>query len=231
MYIIYKTYLYLFLILIVVLICEYLNFDIILQNIFFNSSSNLWLINKNGDEFLKFIFYDLAKYILIFIAMINICIVIASYFKNSLLLYRKKAFLVFLAIILIPTFVNSYFCKFFKKSTNIPCPRELQVYNGTLFYTKVFEKSKNIESSRCFPAGHASGGFALIMLTLFARNKDEYKLILKTTLIFAFFMSFYKMLIGDHFLSHTLISMILAFIIKELLYLFKEKNENFISRR
>ena len=75
------------------------------------------------------------------------------------------------------------------------------------------EKYKNMKRIACWPAGHASGGFALLSLFFLFKNRRNKIIALITALIIGWSMRIYKMAIGDHFLSHTLITMILAWFI------------------
>lgn len=214
---------YLLLTFLVIYIFEYTSLDFLIQNSFYDFENNRWMLDKFGNLFYKYFFYNFSKALVIVIAMSFLYIFIASYFFNSFKKLRKKSIIIFLCISLTPMFVS-----FLKKETNISCPRELLVYQGDVKYKKLFEKKELNNIGRCFPAGHASGGFALLILTILARNKKEYFQVLAFTSVLAFSMAIYKMAIGDHFLSHTLVSFFIALIFKELLLtIFKEKNENF----
>ncbi|MEJ2373426.1 MAG: phosphatase PAP2 family protein [Sulfurimonas sp.] len=66
---------------------------------------------------------------------------------------------------------------------------------------------------KCWPAGHASGGFALMsFFFLFARKRNQYTA-LGVALVVGWAMGTYKMIIGDHFFSHTFITMVLSWLI------------------
>ncbi|MCW9026251.1 MAG: phosphatase PAP2 family protein, partial [Thiovulaceae bacterium] len=121
-------------------------------------------------------------------------------------------FVVLLSAIFIPVIIGGL-----KAVTNTPCPKNIEHFNGDYPDIKVFDTyPKTFKQDckiRCWPAGHASGGFALLSLFfLFKRSKNKNR-----SLVFALFvgwsMGTYKMLIGDHFFSHTLITMLIAWII------------------
>lgn len=224
----YKFLFTFFLIFITIYIFEYQNIDLLIQNNFYNTITQTWILDKNNDLLLKYFFYDGAKAFIILIASISLAIIILSFFSIKYLNYRKKAIIIILGLALTPAVVG-----LLKKSTNIACPNQLTIYNGTKDYIKIFDKKlKNMKDCNCFPAGHASGGFALIILSILGRTKKEEYKILYITICFGFIIGFYKMLIGDHFLSHTIVSMLIAFIIKDILFHYlKGKNENIINRR
>ena len=99
----------------------------------------------------------------------------------------------------------------------MPCPKNEIHYEGVYPSTKVWEhypkEFKQPSSIRCFPAGHASGGFALLSLFFLFKTKRNKILAIVGALTVGWSMGLYKMLIGDHFLSHTIITMILAWLI------------------
>jgi membrane-associated PAP2 superfamily phosphatase len=104
-----------------------------------------------------------------------------------------------------------------KAITNTPCPNNITHFNGDYPYVGVLDSYPanfiQTEKQRCFPAAHASGGFAL--LSVFFLFKTRRNKIIATSLAMStgWIIGFYKMLIGDHFLSHTIVSMLLAWLI------------------
>ena len=66
---------------------------------------------------------------------------------------------------------------------------------------------------KCFPAAHASAGFSLYGLAFLPTlQKHRYKIFVIVTVL-GWTMGLYKMSFGDHFFSHTLVSMLLAWTI------------------
>jgi membrane-associated PAP2 superfamily phosphatase len=104
-----------------------------------------------------------------------------------------------------------------KSISNIPCPTNITRYGGnypriTLLSAppKDFQLEENI---RCYPAGHASGGFALLSTVFLFRRRKAKDFALGTALVLGWSTGGYKMLIGDHFLSHTVTTMLLAWLL------------------
>ncbi len=87
------------------------------------------------------------------------------------------------------------------------CPSSLSLYGGTLPYLKLFANlPAGVEMGKCFPGGHASGGFAL-MAFYFALRDAKPKLatyMLALGLLMGFVMGWAQMMRGAHFLSHNL---------------------------
>lgn len=128
--------------------------------------------------------------------------------------------MILVALISVPLCVASL-----KTLTNMPCPVDIQIYGGNVPNVGLLERypedSKPANRQRCFPAAHASGGFALMALPLLFLGVRSKRIALACGVSSGCIMGGYKMLIGDHFLSHTIISMLLAWLIVQILVLFE----------
>lgn len=194
-----------------ILIFEISNLDILSQNYFFNFNSNIWIVRRDN-IFLKFVFYDgIKRLLIIFLSAIFLTLV---FFRKKQLIktYQTGLIIVLLSGIFVPSTVASI-----KAITNVACPKNLDQYGGTYPYVKVLEKYPNNfkqeKRLKCWPAAHASGGFALLSLFFLFRSKRNQILSLIFSSFLGGIMGFYKMLIGDHFLSHTIISSIMSWLI------------------
>jgi membrane-associated PAP2 superfamily phosphatase len=104
-----------------------------------------------------------------------------------------------------------------KNLTNVHCPSEVRRYGGDTAYAKLCEPypadDPPAERGHCFPAGHASGGFALMGLA-WLRPTRRWRLGgLALGLGLGWWMGIYQMLKGAHYLSHTLVTMCVAVIV------------------
>ena len=185
--------------------------DITVQDIFFDNSNQTWILDRELQPY-KFIFYDGIKKLLIFMAL-SFLMALIFLRKNSIIQnYKKGLLLVVLSAIFIPLTIGAL-----KKATNMPCPKNEVHYGGVYPSSKVWEhypkEFKQPSSIKCFPAGHASGGFALLSLFFLFQRRQNKILALMMALTVGWSMGLYKMLIGDHFLSHTLLTMIIAWLI------------------
>ena len=186
--------------------------DLSLQDKFFNFSTHKWIL-FSGEQPYKFLFYDGIKKLLIAFA-ISLLLALIFFRKTKLINdYRRGIIVVVLSAIFVPLIANSI-----KGQTNMPCPKNEIRYGGIYPRTAVWQNytsqfKLHHEKSKCWPAGHASGGFALLSL-IFLFHKRKSKILAGTTaMIVGWSMGLYKMIIGDHFFSHTLITMILAWFI------------------
>lgn len=185
--------------------------DILIQSHFYNSQTNQWIVDTNN-EVLKFIFYDGIKRLLIVIAVLFLAGLIFGWKKSWMTLYRRGFIIVILSSIFVPLVVGSL-----KAVTNMPCPKNIENFGGVYPHTCVWEKYStsacHFEKQKCWPAGHASGGFALLSLIFLFHQRKNKILAGIAAIVIGWSMGGYKMLIGDHFLSHTVITMILAWLI------------------
>lgn len=204
------------LLLLSVALFEWTSVDFFLAQFSYDFTQHKWLVDRNN-PILRFVFYDGIKVLFAVLILFLIGLWGLSWRHPKAKAFRKRLTIVILSCILVPATVG-----ILKGETHIPCPKNLQEFDGhyphiTLLtsYPKNFKYRKDI---RCYPAGHASGGFALLSLFfLFGTIKNR-----KRAIYFALGIGWstgcYKMLIGDHFFTHTLTSMILAWLIILMIY-------------
>lgn len=185
--------------------------DIWVQSHFYNPLTHQWIVDTNN-EVLKFIFYDGIKRLLILMAVLILFGSIAVWNRPFFEPYRRGVAIVLLASVLVPVIVGSL-----KAVTNMPCPKNIEIFGGAYPHTCVWEKYTarecHLEKQKCWPAGHASGGFALLALVFLFRSRKAKIAAASTAMFVGWSMGTYKMLIGDHFLSHSILTMILAWLI------------------
>ncbi|MDD5052263.1 MAG: phosphatase PAP2 family protein [Sulfuricurvum sp.] len=189
--------------------------DIWVQSHFYNPINHQWILDSNR-PIPKFIFYDGIKRLLIIIGVVLLVGTIAFWKRPFFQLYRRGMVIVLLSSILVPVVIGSL-----KAVTNIPCPKNLEIFGGTYPHTCVWEKYPSDfchkEKMKCWPAGHASGGFALLSLVYLFRTRRNKIIAGSSAMIIGWSMGTYKMIIGDHFLSHTVITMVMAWFLISLI--------------
>ena len=200
-----------FLLIAVIALFQFSNLDIFVQSFFYDFDKKSWLIDKN-EPILKFFFYDGIKNLLLFFGLLILVSLI--FFRKNILVqeYKKGLIIVLLSAILVPSIIG-----FLKDITNTPCPCNIVYFNGTYPDKKVFDSYPKdfVQKSKvkCWPAGHSSGGFALMALFFLFKTPKNQKKALFVALIIGWSMGTYKMLLGDHFFSHTIITMLMAWLI------------------
>lgn len=104
-----------------------------------------------------------------------------------------------------------------KAVTNVFCPSEIRRYGGDVTYVKVFSSyppgDRPVRAGRGFPAGHASGGFALLALAGLARTRRGQLAGMAVGLVLGGTMGGYQMMKGAHYLSHTVVTALVAWLV------------------
>lgn len=192
-------------------IIDYNNIDLKFQSLFFINDTKNWFINRD-DSLLKFIFYKLPKYLIVSYGVILIFwLSILSFYKQQLDLQKKLLFLI-LALITIPLVVAML-----KHYSPIYCPNHINNFSGGHIYIsplKIFSEEIFFNNNgKCFPAGHASGGFALISLYFVMPTKRLKHYALIFSLLLGWIMGLYQIAKGAHYLSDTLVTLAIAYLI------------------
>lgn len=199
------------------LIFEHSQLDIRISELFY--SNGHWLLEKGAQPY-AFIFYDLPKALLILLAVYLIAALIIKYrqplpdlasqhrhkFDKFLLpLPIREIGYLLIIIAIVPASIATL-----KGVTHVSCPNDLVIFNGDLPYLNLWQNIVAATPARCFPAAHASAGFSLYGLAFLPTLKKYRYQILTTVTVLGWTMGLYKMLFGDHFFSHTLVSMLLS---------------------
>ena len=204
------------------LLFEHSQLDIIISQLFYNNGQ--WLLSKGAQPY-AFIFYDLPKGLLILLGLLLMLTLAYRYWQHSFatiqlpkansttpdwptllatMSSRELGYLL-LTLIVVPATIA-----LLKGMTHVSCPNHLAVFNGELPYLTIWQNILAKTPEKCFPAAHASAGFSLFGLAYLPRWRAQRHKIIIAVIIIGWIMGLYKMSIGDHFFSHTLVSMLLA---------------------
>jgi len=188
--------------------------DLRLQQLFYDPSSRSWLVDGNA-PLPRLIFYSGIKWVLAGCGAVVIFSWLAGFWQPGLRPWRRVLFFIILAMGMVPLVVAGA-----KKVTNVFCPSDLALFNGNKPYVKLLEPMPESidECGCCFPAGHASGGFSLMALYFLSRRRRSRLLGLATGVGLGWVMGIYQMLKGAHFLSHTIVTMEIAWLLILLFY-------------
>ena len=195
------------LLIVVIALFELSSVDIAVQDRLFDFSLGRWTI-ASTDPLPRLIFYDGPKVVIIAIGVILLAVSCGpkSWRRG---LDRRALLISFATLASVPALVGLG-----KATTNIFCPSEIRRYGGTVPYVRLCEpypaSDRPMSRGHCFPAGHASGGFALFGLVGLARTRREQKLGIALGLMSGGAMGIYQMAKGAHYLSHTLVTMLAA---------------------
>jgi membrane-associated PAP2 superfamily phosphatase len=134
-----------------------------------------------------------------------------------------------LAYLLLSTLLATVLVAWIKSWSNMDCPWDLQGLGGTRPYIGLFEvRPVGLGRGRCFPAGHASAGYAWVSLYFFlAMARPPLRWIgLATGLGAGLLFGISQQLRGAHFLSHDLWTAMLCWLVAAGVHaLFRERLE------
>lgn len=196
-------------------VMDYTHADLLIEDMFYSNQTKQWLVEKS-EFWPRAVFYNGVKISIIIFAVGMIGLFIASFRNPKLEPHRSALLFVILSLAIIPGTIA--FLKFF---TGVPCPYQLTRYGGPINELPAFLDftfPNGAHRSACFPAGHPSGGFALLSIAYVIRNQLA-AIFVGASL--GSIMSAYQMLRGAHFLSHCVATLIIAILIMEILkYIF-----------
>ena len=187
---------------------------------YFYSPTNGWLLAKQA-LLPNLIFYTIPKRLLIVFELYLAMAWLQRYLQHrqSTQWFAKKnawfkpfnrlslteiGYLI-VAMVLVPLITTSL-----KGVTHVVCPNHLQIFGGEYPYSTLLENIQAKTRSKCFPAAHASAGFALYAWAFIPTLWQRRWQVVAVVTVLSWLMGGYKMLIGDHFFSHTVVSMCLA---------------------
>jgi len=183
--------------LVFLLVWDLTSFDLILANLSYDGSFTL-----RHNFLLQTILHDYAQKFawFVYLGLVISCIFPHSIFKNLTKLQKWQLILMPLVSILVITIIKSL--------SNTSCPWHLEIFGRTESYSSHllnFFTTKN-GAGKCFPAGHATSGFAFIG-GFFIWRKSNFKLAqiwLLASLSFGVVLGVVQQIRGAHFMSHTL---------------------------
>lgn len=191
--------------------------DFLVQEVLYQNLTHHWL--WSGHEPIKhFLFYNFIKDLLALFALVLLIVLVGDRQHKLNPQRRTGMLIVLLSLLLAPATVL-----LLKWNTDVACPRALVDFGGSLPYHSLINHLTSAihypQLQRCFPAGHASGGFALMSLVFLFDSPRGRRMAMAFALAIGWTMGFYKMAIGDHFLSHTVIAMLVDWLIINLIAL------------
>lgn len=147
-----------------------------------------------------------AKGVIVFNVLTLVAIFFAKDQKN-----KKK-----LIYILTATLLSMAVVSLMKTITVIACPWSLAEFGGTASYVHFWEMiSSRYPDSSCFPAGHSSGGFALMSFfySILLFNKKSAYIYLLPALFVGVAFGVVQQFRGAHFLSHDLMTIAVCILV------------------
>lgn len=198
----------------VLAVIDFTDLDIVLQDQFYRGKRADWLVDKDEPVARAFL-YDGFK---VLVAVVGgACGVgfLASWPVKRLLPWRVAMLRVAMATALVPIAVMCI-----KQFTNVYLPAQVDRYGGDKPHVKPFHQvppGVTGRPGRGFPASHASAGFSL-MIFFYALPRRRWAA-LGAAVALGWATAMYQTLNGQHFLSHTVATWGIAWIVIQLIVL------------
>jgi membrane-associated PAP2 superfamily phosphatase len=191
---------------------EFTNLDLAVQDQLYDFANHRWLVDARN-PLGRLVFYDGPKAVIILLAVTVLVLGLGpEKWRARFRFARRDVWVALLTLVTVPALAG-----FGKNITNTFCPSEIRRYGGDVPYVKLCspypEDDRPERRGHCFPGGHASGGFALLGLMWLRRTRGWKLGGLALGLGVGWWMGGYQMLKGAHYLSHTVTTMLLAWIV------------------
>lgn len=191
------------------------NWDVRLTNVFFDAQLHQFTLKRQ--PFLSDFMHTGLKWLMVAIALLSLILGILAFKLKVLKPIQHQLFWAFFGMVISSTVVAAL-----KHWSIHGCPWDLSVYGGNLPYLPLFaDLPAGVEAGGCFPAGHPSGGFALMAFYFaFRQAKPRFAVgMLWLAIVMGLLMGFAQVMRGAHFLSHALWTGWVVWVTLLLLYL------------
>lgn len=195
------------------LIIEISGMDARLADVFYGWEGDQWQL-KNA-WVTAILIHKGGKYFSILLLLVFISLLVSSYLNSSLATWKYR-----FRYVLVASISGALLVSIGKTLSNISCPWDFSRYGGSLEYISLLEQLWVRNGSHCFPAGHASAGFAWVSLYFLGRHLRAawrwWGLVAALLLGTIFGVS--QQLRGAHFISHDLWSFGICWMVSLICY-------------
>jgi len=181
--------------------------DALISDAIFAAGGNAWPLPHAG--WTRAAGYEGPKYLLIVFAVVLLAGLIQPAVLRRLGLEPREAAYLLACLAIVPAMIGTL-----KHQSGVVCANQLLRYGGDIpdrlghFMFARFLANDGLHG--CFPSGHASGGFALLALGMLDRKVATRRVLWFIAVLYGSYMGTYQLLRGAHFLSHILVSALLA---------------------
>lgn len=194
---------------------EFTSLDLWVQDFFYDFRTHAWIVDAR--EFWgRLFFYTGPKVVLVIAGVAALVLAFGrTRWRKALSRppVRRRDLLVFVAVLA----TGPALIALGKATTNIYFPSQITRYGGKVAYVKLFERfapgDRPAKPGEGFPAGHASGGFALLALAGLGRARRWRTRGVWIGMAAGSLMGGYQMLKGAHYLSHTLVTALVCWLL------------------
>ena len=184
-------------------------FDQLAQAPFFRHGG--WLLAKATHAEYKWVLYTAPKVFIGIVGGVFLLLFLESFSdscRSRLHAWRGPSLRIVCSIVFVPLAVSTI-----KALSGVYSPVDMLPYGGKHPHIGLLEQLWTygmVSGGRSFPAGHASGGFALMALYYLPLHRPWKQAAFVFGFLAGWSMGLYQMARGEHFLSHTLTTMFIA---------------------
>lgn len=188
----------------------------IARALYFDASGAGWIGADNW--YVNEVIHTGGRWAVRLIAVVALALWSASFFVQPLSGWRRAVGYFLSAMVLTVGVVG-----LLKTVTNVDCPWDLSDFGGRFPHVDLFSpRPEALPRARCFPAAHASSGYALMALYFLAheRSRRLARIGLAIGLLLGVIFGVAQQSRGAHFVSHDLWSALFGWMIPLTLYTF-----------
>jgi membrane-associated PAP2 superfamily phosphatase len=191
----------------------------IARTLFFDAAGQQWIGAHNW--WTTTFLHDGGRWAIRVLALLSLLFWAATFARPGLREWRWPAGYFTVALVLAIGLVG-----LLKTVTNVDCPWDLQEFGGRFPYVHLFaNRPAGLKHAQCFPAAHASSGYALMALYFVAyeRGRGLARIGLAIGLFMGLLFGIAQQSRGAHFFSHDVWSACITWLVSLSLYTFAFK--------
>jgi membrane-associated PAP2 superfamily phosphatase len=180
--------------------------DFYIADYFYHLEGGQWLLKDN--VIAKSVFHDDGRVLSELMGVLLIGFTVSAFLKESLSHWRRPLLYLIAAVT-----ASTVTVSLIKHAISMDCPWDLARYGGDLPFIGLFEtRPAGMPDTACFPAGHASAGYAWVALYFcLAVRATGWKYVgLALGLGMGLVFGVDQQLRGAHFLSHDLFTLMIC---------------------
>ena len=190
--------------------------DLWLEAAFFDATAGSWLFPPGERDAAFWLLYRGPK---LFFAAAGIASVL--WLSSRAIAKQWRPFETRFLLGLLVFGATPLFVGLLKGSTGVSCPVQEAAFAGPYAHVAIWDRLAGFvpfnEHLRCWPAGHASGGFGLLGLRLLSPPGERLRSRhLLPGLGAGWALGLYQMARGQHYFSHTIVTMVIAILLSSL---------------
>ncbi|MCY2930854.1 MAG: phosphatase PAP2 family protein [Planctomycetota bacterium] len=208
----------------VLAVSEFTELDMAVQAWFYSPPTHRWVIDKD-EPVLRGVVYHGVKVLAVALGGGGAAVFVLSGFIPRLKRFRLAGLRVALALAIVPLSVSGL-----KEISNVYTPRQVTQFGGSKPHVKPFHRLPGSRSGlrrrgAGWPAGHACAGFSMMVIFYVLPGRRGRWAALAAANVLGWAGAIYQNLNGQHFVSHAMVSWLLAWILIHLIVMGTARGE------